>query len=91
MSDVTCIHYNLDGQIKQWGVGAHPGRDTIKSLRVHLAQWIPGAVFIKAEYYDKGKFVFEYGHYPNYKFQSVARTDDIYILRDGIYDEAPEM
>ncbi len=89
MSDITYIHYNLGGQEKQWGVGAHPGEDTIKTLKAHLAQWIPDAVFVKAEYHNESRFVFQYGHYPNHRFQSVSRTDDIYL--NGIYDEAPEM
>ncbi len=89
MSDITYIHYNLDGQEKQWGLGAHPGEDTIKTLKAHLAQWIPDAVFIKAEYHDESGLVFEYGPRTNHRFQSVPRTDDIYL--NGIYDEAPEM
>ncbi len=75
MSDITYIHYNLDSQEKQWGIGAHPGKDTLETLRAHLAQWIPDAVFIRAEYHDENGLVFKYGRYPNHRFQFVTRLD----------------
>lgn len=49
------IYYELDGETRRWGIGAHPEKDNEDSIREHLARWIPDAVYVRHVWGDIGE------------------------------------
>jgi hypothetical protein len=57
----TRIYYQLDGRRRHWDITADPVADDNNTLKQHLAEWEPDAIYSHAVYhYGNGrKFIYQ--------------------------------